>query len=349
MPGVNSRYFGLGEQSTFDTAVAATRSFEITNDSFAQVFSPEEVGETTRANQQGPLTHNWAQTLEKVEGSIEAAVYRHGQGLLLKNLLGATSAITAVASTTNNRYTRTYTTNADGPTTSLTGRVGRSRRVSSFETEEIEEFVYTGLVVSGWTLQCERGNPWRMTVNFVGKSETPGGSATAQTYPTLTDSGFFQSSNTALSVAGTAVDEFSGFSITADYKLNDAIRTLNADSNIRKPLRQGYPEITISLSGGIYSSDVATELYGKLRSGERVSVEAECKQRPDGYVASPAADHSLDILRITCAQVALTGGNPSGAPGSPVMIDVEGQVQWSGGLSDNMVAIVLQNSEQTDS
>ena len=98
MPGVNSRYFALGEQSSYDTAVAATRSFEITNDSFVQVFSPEEVGETTRANQQGPLTHNWAQTLEKVEGSIEAAVYRHGQGLLLKNLLGAATTPTAVAS-----------------------------------------------------------------------------------------------------------------------------------------------------------------------------------------------------------------------------------------------------------
>ena len=346
MPGVNSRYFALGEQSSYDTAVAATRSFEITNDSFVQVFSPEEVGETTRANQQGPLTHNWAQTLEKVEGSIEAALYRHGQGLLLKNLLGAATTPTAVAGTTNSRYSRNFTTTADGPTTSLTGRVGRSRRVSNFETEEIEEFIYTGLVVSGWELACERGSPWRMTVNFVGKSETVGGAATAQTYPSLTDSGFFQSSNTSLSVAGTAVDEFSGITVTADYKLKDDIRALNADANIRKPLRQGYPEITVSLSGGIYSSDVATELYAKLRSGERVSVEATCKQRPSGYTASPAVDHSLDIFTLTIPNVALTGGNPTGAPGSPVMLDVEGMAQWGG--TGSLVTIALQNSEQTD-
>ena len=348
MPGVNSKYFGLGEETAWGTAVAATRSFEIRNDDFVQVFSPEEVGETTYASQEGELPHNSAMTLEKVTGSIDAAFYRHGQGLLLKGLLGAATTPAAVTGSTNARHTRTYTTTPDGPTNSYTGRVGRSRRVSDLSSEEVEEFVYTGLVIGGWEIKAERGSPLSLMVNFVGKEETPGGAAVAQTYPALTDAGFFQSSNAGLSVAGVAVDEFSGLTITADYKLNDAKKTLNSDANIIRPIRQGIPEVSVSLSGGIYSSDVATDLYAKLRSGEGVAVSLTCKQRPAGYTANPPLDHSLDILTINLGNVFLTGGNPTGAPGSPVAIDLEGKAQWGGAPTDHLVEIVLQNSETTD-
>ena len=345
MPGENSKYFELGEETTWATAVAGTRSFEIRNDDFAVVPAPERVGETTRYQQQGELAHNVTQVLEKVTGSVDMAFYRVGCELMLKNLLGGASTPAAVAGSTNARHGRTYTTTSDGDLTSLTGRVGRVRRTGDLETYESEVFTYAGLVISGFTIDVSAGNPWAFKPTFIGATETPGGAATSQTYPSLTDAGFFPASATSISVGGTTLDEFNGFSLTGDFKMLEH-PSLNAAQNILKPVRQGVPAITGQLSGGLYSSDVATALYDRFRSGEKVEIIAECKVRPAGYTTNPPDDHSLDILRVTLGECFLTGSTPSGPPGSATMIEVGFDVLWDG--SGSMVEIYLQNSATTD-
>lgn len=346
MPSENTKYCNVAEQSAWGTPQNGTKSFEIRGDTFAQVFKPVEAGETTYYQQQGKLPHNWQQTLEKVTGEMDMVVYRAGQGLVWKNLLGAASTPAAVTSTTNGRYSRTYTTTADGSGTLLTAHIGRVRRTANNEAYESEQFTYDSLMCSGFELGVSADNPWTLKPGFVGRAETTGGAAVAQTYPTLTDAGFFSWQTTALSVGGSAFDVFNGCNIQANYNLNDAIKTLQNSSNILKPLRKGLPAITGTLSGGLYSTDVANDLYSKARSGEAVEIELECKIRPAGYVASPAVDHSLDILRVTLPTCRLLGNTPSGPPGSTTMIEMPFEVQWSG--TGAMMSVYLQNGEQTD-
>ena len=346
----NDRYASLGAETSYGTAVAATRSYEDTGDDWQVVASPVQVGETTRAAQQTDLAHNYQQTLEKVTGSLNTAVYNNGVGLLFANLLGEATTPAAVTSTSNNRYGRNYRSEAAGDTTSFTVRRGRSSRTANWESEAIEEFIYSGCVISGFELSVAANNPWMLKVNFEGQSETPGGSAVAQLYPPIGTGAslvrFFSWQNTSVSVGGATLDKFGGFTLTGNFNLDTAIKPLNSSSNIAKPLRQGLATLEGTLSAGVYSADVKTAVYDRFRSGELASIVVEAKMDPTSGITD---DHSRDIFRVTLAQCRFTGTTPSGAPGSKTMLEGPYKVFWDGSSTSHAVDIYLQNAERTDS
>ena len=346
---VNARYASLGAETTYGTAVAATRSFQDTGDDWTVVPSPVEIGETTLAAQQTDLAHNYQMTLEKVTGSINTGLYNNGVGLLLANLLGSATTPAAVPSSTNARFGRTYATSAEGDSTSFTVRRGRSSRQANWESETIEEFVYAGCVISEFELSVSANNPWMLSVTFVGQTEATGGAATAQLYPPFgtgaTLVAFFSWQNTSLSIGGVALDKFEGFTLTGSYNLDEAIKTLNSSANIQKPLRMGRPTFEGTLSGGTYSTDAKTAVYDRFRAGELTSIVAEAKRDPTTGVS---ADHSRDIFRVSLGQCRFTGTTPVSAPGSRTMIEGPFKVFWDGASASSAVSIYLQNAERTD-
>ena len=338
----NQRYCNVGLESTYGTAVAGTKSYEDTGDDWVPVTSPVEIPETTRSGQQADLTHNYQQVVKGATGSINVAGYENGLGLLWANLLGYASAPTAVASTTNGRYGRTYRTTGEGSDASFTVRRGRILRSSTWGSESVEEWIYAGCRPTGFELSVSKDNPWMLKVNFDARTEERGGSAVAQTYHSVAQQ-FFNWTDTKIQINDVDVDEFEGFSLTGNFNLFTDKHPLAGSANKMEPKAMGRASYEGSLSGGTYTADLQSVLYDNFVNGTPVKLAAVAQKR-----STTAAD--ADILRVTLGSVRFTGNAPSSPPGQSEGSVIEGpfKVFWPGASTDYAVEVYLQNGDSTD-
>ena len=334
-----SRYCGLGEETVYGTAVAATRSFEDTGDDWTLDNQPVEVRDTTRVGAQALLEHNRRYAMRGASGSINIPVYENGLGLLWSNLLGTATTPAAVASTTRARFSRNYRSSAAGDNSSFTVRRGRSYRVAATAADAIEEFIYAGCVPVSANLSLASGDKWMLGVTFDAQSEATGGSAVTQAYPAAQQ--FFDWRDTRLLIDGTEVPYFGNFSLDMGFNLDTAIYTFSGTSNKQKPTRVGVPTFTGTLDAPVYTDTLKTSLYDKFRAGDTVSIVLEATKG-----ATAAADQ--DILRITLARCQWSGSTPQGSPGANTAISGGFEVLHSGASTDYAVEVYLQNGESTD-
>ena len=339
MPGPTSRYCGIGEETAYGTAVAATRSFEDTGDDWTLDNQPVEQRDTTRVGAQALLEHNRRWARRGASGSINVPLYDRGLGLLFANLIGTATTPTAVPSTTTARFGRNYRSSAQGDGSSFTVRRGRSVRTAATHAEGIEEFVYAGCVPVSANLSCASGEKWMLAVSFDAQSEETGGSAVTQAYATAQQ--FFDWRDTRVLIDDTEVPWFGNFSLDMAFNLDTAIHTFSGTSNKQKPNRVGVPTYTGTLDSPVYTDTLKTALYDKFRAGDTVKIEVVAQK-----ASSSAAD--ADILRITLAKAQWSGSTPQGAPGSNTAITGGFEVLHSGLSTDYAVDIYLQNLDSTD-
>ena len=350
MPTENAKYVSVGVETAPGTAVAGTRTYQDTADDWVVEAEPIMIDTSLYAGQQADLSHNFQQSLKRVTGSIDTGFYNKGMSPLINHLLGFSTPVAQVNSTSNARQGRTHRTTGDGDNSSLTVRRGRGRRLADWSDGVIEEFIYAGCVASGFTLGlANKRSPWKLTVPFVGMTETPGGAAVATLYApvgalaTNDAIALFSGKNTSITVGGTAAPAINDFTLTGAFQLAEP-DPLNTEENIEKPFRQGKPEFTGSFTATY--TDETRVFHERYRDGGLVSIVAECKQDPGA--TAQTQDHSRDILRITLAECRITNSVVSGPPDNPTNINCEYKVFWGGGASDYAVELYIQNSETSD-
>ena len=338
----NQRYVNVGVETDYGTAVAGTKSFEDTGDDWVPVTSPVQIPETTRSGQQAALSHNYRQVVKGATGSLNVGFYDNGLGLLLANLLGYASAPTAVAGTTNGRYTRTYRTTGEGSSASFTVRRGRILRSGTWGSESVEEFIYAGCRPTGFELSVSKDNPWMLKVDFDAQSESRGGAAVAQTYHSVTQQ-FFNWDDTKIQINDVDIDAFEGFSLTGSFNLYTDKHPLASSANKTLPLRMGMASYEGSLTGGTYKAELQTAVYDNFVNGTPVKLAAIAQKR-----STTATD--ADILNVTLDAVRFTGNAPSSPPGQSEgsTIDAPFMVFWGGASTDHAVEVVLQNGDSSD-
>ena len=334
-----SRYCGIGEETNYGVAVAATRSFEDTGDDWTLDNQPVEVRDTTRVGAQAILEHNRRWARRGATGSINVPGYDRGQGLLWTNLLGVATTPTSVPSTSTARFGRYYRSSAVGDNTSLTVRRGRSVRTAATHAEGIEEFVYAGCVPVSANISVASGEKWMFGVTFDAQSEATGGSAVTQAYPASQQ--FFDWRDTRVLIDDTEVPWFGNFSLDMSFNLDVGIHTFSGTSNKQKPNRVGVPTYTGTLDSPVYTDTLKTALYDKFRAGDTVKIEVVAQK-----ASATAAD--ADILRVTLGHCQWSGSTPQGAPGSNTAISGGFEVLHTGASTDYAVEVYLQNLDSTD-
>lgn len=169
---MGARYFGIGQETTYGTAVAPTRFFEALSESVEKKMDFESV-ETIRAYSPVDL----ALLKYRVEGDVEVLANYDGIGLVLKHLLGSGET----ASTTT-PYTWTFPTSAGVPSTDKVG-LGLTLRV---RRSDALYWNYAGAKITGMRHSFGTDQSSRMNFSFLAKTESTSTTSTASiAYSTL--------------------------------------------------------------------------------------------------------------------------------------------------------------------
>ncbi len=164
----NGTAIGIGEESTWGTAVSRTHWFRAISESMKRTVtkSPRPVLSEASASR-NRRSHYIASDM--AGGSFEILMGYEGAGLLLKHILGGSPATTGSSSP----YTHTYKL-AAAPQTGLTIEVKRGNGTSE---------VFEGCKISKATFKIEAGGLMRVTCDVI--AQTSGGRTSAGS-PTFT-------------------------------------------------------------------------------------------------------------------------------------------------------------------
>ena len=133
----------VGQESTYNTAVALTRAYEGKADTFTRSQQRiESVG--FRADMQTLRSDRVVTVNEGGSGSIEIDAMDGGLGLLMQGCLGTSAGPVQQAATA--AYLQTYSTSDAAPGVSYSIQILRP----TLETGS-SAFTYTGCVITGWS------------------------------------------------------------------------------------------------------------------------------------------------------------------------------------------------------
>lgn len=168
-----NKYFGLGVETTYGTAVAPTRFLDLISEGIQFEENHDRI-DTIRSYStlQMPLLNGI------VKGPAELAANYAGSGILFKYLIGSATTVTG----TSNTHTFPATTGIDA-----TDRIGLGLTVC-VRRGAAHFFKYAGCKVIGLTHSMGTDAASRWTWNFLDKSQsysTTGSDTTSGSYPTM--------------------------------------------------------------------------------------------------------------------------------------------------------------------
>jgi hypothetical protein len=238
-------FIGIGEESTYGTAVARTRFYELLSESVEEQIERIE----SAAIRSGRRTlHRRAAGVKRVTGSFELELAPQGIGVLLKHCLGS------VSTTGTNPYTHTLTPGA------LNGKSLSIEIAREFSTGTVTSHLFEGCKIIKWGISCEVNQWAKLKLDVVGEEATISQSPSSVTYPTGW-SPFTFVHGTVTTIGGTSYD-LSSFSIDVDNGLQVDRFFLGANRQ-KEPLEAKLREIKGSLTTP-YANDT---LLNQLRNG----------------------------------------------------------------------------------
>lgn len=240
MAKVGDHTLGVGRETTYGTAVAPTRRFEVTSESLK--LNVDRVESSALRNSRRFLSSTgWAAGQKSVEGDIELEVPSAGFGTLLRNLLGQPT--TTNNSPVNGAYTHVFSGIADVDGESLTAEIVRTDVAGTQH-----KFVYEGVKFVDAELSAQAGEFVMFKASCIGEDETvtAAGPSTAS-YPTASPLVFV---NATITVGGStaSVKQFStkietGLK-TDRYFLGSQLRSKPVEAELRKASGQMTVEWT---------------------------------------------------------------------------------------------------------
>lgn len=215
-----SSYIGLGRESTYGTAVAASAFLEILEESVKL-----SAGQTAKGTLRTASVLRTVLNKKSVEGSIKVPVSYGGFEMILKDALGT------VGTAGVGPYTHTFTLLNAIPALPLTLRVKRAAITAN-------EYVYPGVHIPKLTFSCVPEGQLEATIDILGREESSIGANSSATY---TSSDYVQwNQMTTCTVGGVTVNAQS-FELTIEnpidgdsHKLGSLVRQLPTRSGHRK-------------------------------------------------------------------------------------------------------------------
>lgn len=195
--------FGVSEETTPGTRVAASKFFEFTQESLKYHRNRIESKGLRAGRVVGPT--RWAAGIGWVDGDVTFECAPQGFGTLLKHMIGPD------VTTGAGPYVHTFASGGILDNLTYTVQVGRPDTSGT-----IRPFEYTGCSITDWALDAEVDAYLMMTCSFYGMTESTGQTLATASYPaTITPFTYLMGS---ITVAGSAFD-VKKFSIAGDNAL----------------------------------------------------------------------------------------------------------------------------------
>lgn len=289
MPSVLDQRIGIGEETTYGTAVAPARHYEASADAFTR--SVERIDTSGfRQSRQAQRADRDRQVTMGASGSLDVPFFMGGMGLLLKHMLGASTDPVAAGGAQR----AVFETNTDGPTGSYTTQVVRAI------DQAVEAFDYAGCITTGFNLAVDQGGYLKLMVNFDAQSEAKNAAPTAGIYP----AGLlpFIWEDCSLTVGGTAVADIQNFSLDGEMMLRTDLHFLKNSALKNKPIRNAAP----TFSGSMEVIPSSLDQYDQFVDADDVAIVLTATNGGTG-----AALRSVEVRLAACK---LTGSTPQSSP-----------------------------------
>jgi len=236
--GILDQYVALAVETTYGTAVVSgLRGYESDVDGFS--LETEYIkGGGKRAGRPGGLYARSKKINRGVVGRIESIMLDSQEGLRLQHMLGSAKSIAGAGAL----KTQEYNANTDGPAGSYTAVVARAMSDGT-----LQYFQYTGLVATGFSVSCDQGGAVTLGIDYIGQAETV--LKTAPTKPSYVAAGTMLTfEGCTLKVGGASFSGVTSFSFEADLMMDPDRYFLEGSELRKKPLRNGVPTYTGTLS-----------------------------------------------------------------------------------------------------
>lgn len=221
------RHFGIGAETTWDTSVTPTRFLEALTESVQKQIETDEIETIRNLSLRDRVLLNSA-----IRGSVEILANYDGVGILYEQLIGS------VDTTTGSVNTHTFPANAG---IGSADRIGKSLTIEMRRDSSLV-WTYAGCKIVSLEHTFGTDQASRMTVDFLGGSETTGTSATTASFPTLLP---VSPSHVTVSFDGTSLDARSA-TVRIENPLDEPF-LLGSTSLAKEPDRAGVLRVTGSV------------------------------------------------------------------------------------------------------
>ncbi|MCP2168133.1 phage tail tube protein [Goodfellowiella coeruleoviolacea] len=295
IPSGLSAQLGVGEETTYGTAVTPSRFYEFRQESVS--LSIERLASTAlRAGARVLRSDRWAPGQRSVSGDITMEVGTEGYGLWLKHALGSVTSTQPDATNAPTVWRHVFTPGDLPP--GLTVQIGRPDTGGV-----VRPFTYSGCRVSSWTLECSVGEFLTLQVSLLGRDETTATALATAAYPAGSVPLTFVTGSLSLGGTETCVRSVS---IAGSNALAEDRYCIGGGGLRDVPVEQGLREITGTLEGEF--KDLTA--YNRFTNGE----EAELVLTFQGPVISGTLRHEL----VLTANTRFDGATP--AVGGPEIV-----------------------------
>ncbi|RMF18884.1 MAG: hypothetical protein D6760_13545 [Deltaproteobacteria bacterium] len=274
---MGARHFGIGEETTWGTAVTPTRFYEALSESVERQKGFDEIASIRSYSTQQIVTLN-----DIIRGDVEILGNYDGIGLLFKHLIGS------VDTTGTGPYTHTFPASTGIPSTD---RIGLSLTLEMRRDGSLV-WTYAGAKITGLAHSFGTDQASRMTWSFLAKSETTGSSATTPTWPTLLP---MSPSQASISFDGTTLDARS-VALTVENPVDETF-LLGSTTLSKEPDRSDVLKVTATAE---VLFDSFTQ-YSKFQSGADVDVQIKSDNGTESIT------YNLNKCRITSATPHVSG------------------------------------------
>lgn len=312
MPTIHDAHFGVADEATYGTAVAATKFFEFTDESIEGKYERID-SEAIRAGARALRADRFAPNAKGAEGDVKMEVLSGGFEFWLKHMLGG-----VVSGTPTGGFTTYTATLGDLNGKSFTAQVGR---VDNTGTKI--PFTYQGGKVKEWEITNAVDELLKLSVSCDFAKETIGASTGAYALATPTyvaNTKLFSFGGGTVTVGGSAF-EINDFSLKASNGLKEDRYFIRSNGQKSEPLESDLRKYEWSVKGEFSGTAHVNRVASAIASGAVADLTV-LWDGPDGsqfkiqmpfarFDEGPVSVGGLEVIGQDLSGVALTDGTAS--------------------------------------
>lgn len=317
MSAVQDAFVGWSEESTYGTAVLATKFIEFTSESFAGKYERID-SEGFRAGQRVLHKDRWQPNAKGAEGSLEAEVCDGNFGQLLKHMLG-----TIASGAPSGGFTTHTATMGDLKGKSLTVQVARVDNAGT-----LSPYTYTGSKIKSWELSSAVDGILKLSLEMDCAKENIGAGAggLALATPTYNSTAQLFTFVAATVTVNAAEYGVSDVSFKGDNGLNTDRWLHLAAGGKREPLEEALREFTFEIKGEYETLLHINRVASTTAAGAQTALTATWNSPQGGQLLV-----TIPVARFDTGPV-----NNDGA--KVVLHSLTGKALWDGSTSPISIA-----------
>ena len=288
---IHDAAYHIGLESTWDTAVVATRSYEV------ETLKPDVETQMLKRSgmRKAAQAARHAKTL--VVGNahtISMDMQNVGMGLLLQGLVGASTGPTQVAATA--AYTQLHEWTSAGPTKSFT-----AQQAIQYPLTGGSVFTHSGCVSSAWRLTQSADALLRLEVDMIGATSTTVTSEATAAYAAAP--GCFSWADAVVTIDSSTFSDVRDFDFSVDTAVKSDRYRLRGSALREQPVHTGYPTVT----GTVNADFTAATFYDDFVAGNSIPFGIKWTD-PNANAIEAGETFEFELL---CGAIVFTGEAPT--------------------------------------